>query len=390
MYGGHITDDWDRYITNAYLAELICEQYLEGGGEICPGYPIPPPSPYPVIREYIEESTPEESPAVFGLHANAEIGFLTNQSDLLMSVALEFAPMVGGAGGGEGEGSGAMSADEMTREYLNSMVEKTGELRFDLIDMNGRVDDDQKASSTGPYFCDCLQECERMEKLLILMRASFTELDKGLKGELSMNPRMEALVVSFQMDQQYGGWNKFNFISQKGLSQWTVDLIARCKQLDAWQAEFQVPRVTWLSGMFNPQAFINAVIQSTARKNFYPLDRMTTNTDVMKKHADEIAMPPRDGAYINGLYRGRALGHGSQLHQGAIPQGHEPTDACHPPQAHHSGPQGDQGHVRLPGVHHAGPWFTATCRNICFCSDPQVQGQELGLDQGWSGTYPVA
>jgi len=182
------------------------------------------------------------------------------------------------------------------------MVEKTGELRFDLIDMNSRVDDEQKASPAGPYFCDCLQECERMEKLLGLMRASFTELDKGLKGELSMNPRMEALVVCFQLDQQYAGWNKFNFISQKGLAQWTVDLIARCKQLDAWQAEFQVPRVTWLSGMFNPQAFINAVIQSTARKNFYPLDKMTTNTDVLKKHADEITMPPRDGAYINGLY----------------------------------------------------------------------------------------
>ena len=69
------------------------------------------------------------------------------------------------------------------------------------------------------------------------MRASFVELDKGLKGELSMNPRMEALVVCFSLDQQYAGWNKFNFISQKGLALWTTDLVQRCKQLDQWQGE---------------------------------------------------------------------------------------------------------------------------------------------------------
>jgi len=154
-----------------------------------------------------------------------------------------------------------------------------------MVDMNSRVDDDMKSGALGPYVCDCLQECGRMEKLLGLMRASFTELDKGLKGELSMNPRMEALVVCFQLDQQYGGWAKFNFISQKGLALWTTDLVQRCKQLDQWQGEMVTPKVTWVSGMFNPQAFVNAVIQSTARKNVLPLDKMTINTEVLKKQS---------------------------------------------------------------------------------------------------------
>jgi dynein heavy chain len=242
---------------------------------------------------------------VFGLHANAEIGFLTNQSNDLMSTCLEFAPMTGGGGGGGGgggDGGATMSEDDKTREYLQGMMEKTGELKFDMIEMNGRVDEDQKSGVLGPYVCDCLQECGRMEKLLGLMRASFTELDKGLKGELSMNPRMEALVVCFQLDQQFDGWSKFNYISQKGLAQWTFDLQSRCKQLDAWQAEMVVPKVMWVPGTFNPQAFINAVIQSTARKNVLPLDKMTTNTDVLKKFADEIAAAPRDGSYITGLF----------------------------------------------------------------------------------------
>jgi len=122
MYGGHITDDWDRIVTNCYLDFLMCEAYLEGG-ELCPNYAIPVGiTQYDVLKQYIEEATPVESPAVFGLHANAEIGFLTNQSNDLMAYCLEFAPMTGGAGAGGGDGEEGASADDLTREYLNSMV----------------------------------------------------------------------------------------------------------------------------------------------------------------------------------------------------------------------------------------------------------------------------
>ncbi len=36
----------------------------------------------------------------------------------------------------------------------------------------------------------------------------------------------------------------------------------------------------WISGLFNPVAFLTAVIQLTARKNNFPLDRMVMQTEV--------------------------------------------------------------------------------------------------------------
>ena len=61
--------------------------------------------------------------------------------------------------------------------------------------------------------------------------------------------------------------------------------------------------MTWLSGLFNPQAFLTAVMQVTARKNELPLDRLATVVEVTKKMTpDEIEASTRDGAYIHGQY----------------------------------------------------------------------------------------
>ena len=61
--------------------------------------------------------------------------------------------------------------------------------------------------------------------------------------------------------------------------------------------------MTWISGLFNPQAFLTAVMQVTARKNEWPLDKLATVVEVSKKMTpEEIEGATRDGAYIHGLY----------------------------------------------------------------------------------------
>ena len=57
-----------------------------------------------------------------------------------------------------------------------------------------------------------------------------------------------------------------------------------------------------MAGFFNPQSFLTAIMQSTARKNELPLDRMSLACEVTKKNKDELTGPPRDGANIHGLF----------------------------------------------------------------------------------------
>ena len=97
-------------------------------------------------------------------------------------------------------------------------------------------------------------------------------------------------------------WTKRAYASLNGLSAWYSDLILRIKELESWTSDFSLPSSVWLPGFFNPQSFLTAIMQSTARKNELPLDKMSLACEVTKKMKDEVQTAPREGANINGLF----------------------------------------------------------------------------------------
>lgn len=46
----------------------------------------------------------------------------------------------------------------------------------------------------------------------------------------------------------------------------------------------------------------SAVMQTLARKNEWPLDKVNLTVDVTKKFKEEFNQPAREGAYVYGLY----------------------------------------------------------------------------------------
>ena len=98
-------------------------------------------------------------------------------------------------------------------------------------------------------------------------------------------------------------WAKLAYASLNGLTAWYADLLLRINELQGWTSDFMLPVSVWISGFFNPQSFLTAVMQSTARKNELPLDRMCLVCEVTKKYnKEEFSSGPREGAYIHGLY----------------------------------------------------------------------------------------
>ena len=71
---------------------------------------------------------------------------------------------------------------------------------------------------------------------------------------------------------------------------------------EGWTSDFNLPSSVWLPGFFNPQSFLTAIMQSTARKNELPLDKMCLVCEVTKKNKEEVTMPPKEGAFVHGLY----------------------------------------------------------------------------------------
>jgi dynein heavy chain len=108
MYGGHITDFWDRRTNNTYLSVLLNPSILRGGdlvpcsesfgkflhaeeGETPPAL-FPSPNPTGTSKDaysaLVEESLPVETPILFGMHPNAEIGYLTSTAKELLEALL--------------------------------------------------------------------------------------------------------------------------------------------------------------------------------------------------------------------------------------------------------------------------------------------------------------
>lgn len=74
------------------------------------------------------------------------------------------------------------------------------------------------------------------------------------------------------------------------------------QELESWTTDFALPTTVWLAGFFNPQSFLTAIMQSMARKNEWPLDKMCLSVEVTKKNREDMTAPPREGSYVYGLF----------------------------------------------------------------------------------------
>jgi len=302
MYGGHITDPWDRRTCNTYL-KLYQDPKLLDGMELAPGFKSPSPNnmSYDGYIEYAETSMPQESPVLFGLHPNAEIGYLTSSTDKLFFNVI----IMSGEGGAGGDDS---AGGDIVKETMSNLRQRIPD-EFEMVSLSMKAKP-LLSGPAGPYIVVALQECGRMNSLLSEMKNTLDDLDKGLKGQLNMSQDMEDLALALKINQWPGRnpfskctWEKLAWPSQKTLMAQFADMLLRVKQLLEWTSEFETPKSIWLSGLFNPNSYLTAVQQVTARKTGLALDKMTTETHVTSMwNVSEVKESAVDGTYIHGLF----------------------------------------------------------------------------------------
>jgi dynein heavy chain len=326
MYGGHIVNDFDRTLANTYLDFYMKEELLEemslfpfldastamaaggqgsgGGLNLTESFKAPPTSAsYELVVEHIDEHFKIETPLVFGLHPNAEIGFRTQTSEDLLKMVLELsasnaaaAPASGS--GDDKDGGEVQDAQQVVEAMIQDILEQFRDVKFEVDSITSNMDD------VGPFQNVILQECERMTNLLAEIIRSLVELDLGFKGDLTVSEAMEELSNSLFLDRVPKKWEILAYPSLRPLGSWLTDLNSRISQLNDWMNNpLEMPAVTWISGLFNPQSFLTAVMQITAQAQSLELDKLTLLTDVTKKlNAEDFNSPAKDGTYISGLF----------------------------------------------------------------------------------------
>ena len=291
MYGGHVTDQWDRRINNTYLETLIISGLLTNM-PLAPGFKSPDAAKmdFNTYLKFIEERLPGETPQMFGLHPNAETGFLTTQAHTIFGTIQSI------AGQRQESSSSYTVIQDLISGYLASLPKG-----FDMITIRNRIQE------WNPYIIVALQESERMNTLLHEIRRSLVELEMGLSGALNISDQMEELMKALAVNKVPSSWEKLAYYSLKSLSEWLIDLSARVAQLVEWTTLLEAPKSVWISGLFNPMSYLTAVTQVTARKFDLPLDCMTnrcviTNIREPKIELTPTTPPPANGVYIHGMF----------------------------------------------------------------------------------------
>lgn len=188
-----------------------------------------------------------------------------------------------------------MSREDIVRGLIEDFLDKVPE-EFSITDLNAKVEE------KTPFIIVAIQEADRMNILMREIRRSLRELNLGLKGELTITPDMEVLEENLFFDRVPESWTKRAYPSMLGLQSWFADLQLRLRELEQWTGDFQLPAAVWLAGFFNPQSFLTAIMQETARKRGFALDNMRLSCDVTRKWKEDVTAAPREGANVFGLF----------------------------------------------------------------------------------------
>lgn len=290
MYGGHITDDWDRRLCRTYLEVFLEPNLTDGELFFAPGFAAPPSLDYDDYHHYVDLNLQIESPQLYGLHSNTEVTISAAESQSLLETLLFMQP----------KHAEHQSYETHSREsIILEMVEEISTKVPDRLPTHELLEQNEERS---PFTIVLFQECERMNNLTNEMKRSLKELALGVKGFLATSVDMEMLSEALYNGNVPNSWANRAYPSNFKLHAWIGNLNERAKELENWIVSATLPSSVWLGGFFNPQSFLTAIMQQTARKNLWPLDRMCLNFTVTKKKRDDIQIAPRDGVNFHGLF----------------------------------------------------------------------------------------
>lgn len=228
------------------------------------------------------------NPGVFGLHSNAEIQYFSNAVKELWINTLMMQTSEGGEGGGINR-----------EEYITKVAEDIQvklPAEFDIFNIKKKFD------VPSPTQIVLLQELERFNVLLTLMRTSLKDLKRALIGEIGMSQALDDLANCMFNGIVPPNWLRFAPQSLKNLVNWFEHFLKRYQQYKDWD-EVEEPKVIWLSGLHIPESYLTALVQTTCRSKGWALDKSTLYTIVTKeKDPSNITKRLEHGTLVTGMY----------------------------------------------------------------------------------------
>jgi len=324
QYGGRITDELDRELFQAYGHIWVTDacfqpNYCFNAQVTEFNYHIPDASEHQRFIEYIQKMPGNDTPAIFGLHPNADLTFRLKESSEMIDTLLDIQPKDSGGGGG------GKSREEEVKDKLEKDLLPMLPADYVLMEINERLKVLKGPRGLGeagrmdliPLNIFLGQELQRFQMILTIVKSTMQAMIDAIDGTISMTPEIvESInaVFDFRVPRKFqydptGAEISWLTIS---LSGWIKGLIDRHHQLNNWIAKERPPSF-WLTGFFNPQGFLTSMKQEVTRQKKaqnWSLDEVEYHSDVLKEiiQGDDGRIEgkainqPAEGVHIHGLY----------------------------------------------------------------------------------------
>ncbi len=185
---------------------------------------------------------------------------------MIIDTILSIQPRIGGAAGGKTPDEIVLERAKMLKKGLPALIDRAqGKKDLFKQDKQGLI----PSLSTV-----LLQEVQRFNKLLTVMRSSLILLKKAIRGFIVMSEELDSMYSSFQNGKVPRNWEKVAYPSLKPLTSWYQDLIERVSFMNEWLVNGQ-PSSFWMSGFFFPQCFLTGCLQTHARNYKIAIDKLS-------------------------------------------------------------------------------------------------------------------
>jgi dynein heavy chain len=286
IYGGRVTDDWDRRCMMSILSRYYSEVILTDGYFFARGstYYAPPAEAIAIMLGYIDSLPFDDDHDVFAMHANAEI---TNRRRVSEKLIQTLQNSVGG-------GSLGASGNDAVLQLVHDLLERMPHLN-DISTMHESLAGEE-GSILDPLIVVLKQEVERFRRLLKILVESMKELEKALRGLVSMSPILENVLQCLYVNRVPSSWSKYE--SLKPLASWFAELIKRIEFFNTWM-RYGNPPSFWLSAFYFPQSFLTGILQRHSRLQGLPIDSLSFELDVLEEEPKAF---PEVGVNVHGLF----------------------------------------------------------------------------------------
>ena len=293
IYGGRVTDDWDRRALYALLDDLYNEDVItseEYKINNVNAFPIVYHENYePYYTQFNDTLTDEETPEVLGLHKNTLIRKQIDEGNMVIA-SLDAMQ--------KGSETNLIMSKLKTLSAIKDIAESKLIRQFNIDDIKKKF---------PLIYEDCMnsiliQEIMRYNNLLTLIFRSLDDCVKAFMGHLPLTDELEEMASEIIQEQTPSSWIKASYPSKKPIRSWLNDLANRIAFFNEW-IDKGTPSKFWLTAFFFTQSFLTGIKQNYARKVKESIDKLEFEFDfVDDDNYDMSKVYKKEEYYIYGLF----------------------------------------------------------------------------------------